>query len=176
MLCKYNKKEGHSQISRSFKFLSFRCLAHFDAVWHANAPKYGKNFNISGVKIFRGSDRIWQSQKFLLSLYQAYTLNQPQKWGRTQENWCKEGQSDSDSQTSFFLIEWDVHVYIARCLFGARKGFEGPNPTKRPCMVGNTPKSHSPFLKLRCHEPSSHWRWNKQEVFMRRCPWWKIIS
>lgn len=52
MLCKDNKKEGHLQISKSFKFLSFRCLARFGAVWQANAPIYGKNFNISGVKIF----------------------------------------------------------------------------------------------------------------------------
>lgn len=73
------KKKGIPKSQNLSIFLSFKCLAHFDTVWHANAPKYGKNFNISGVKIFRGSDRIWQSQKFLLSLYQAYTLNQPQK-------------------------------------------------------------------------------------------------
>lgn len=52
----------------------------------------------------------------------------------------------------------DVHENIARCLFGVRKGFEGPNPTKRPYKVGNTPKSHSPYLKLRCHKLSSHWQ------------------
>lgn len=103
-----------------------------------------KTLTFQEWRFFRWSARIWQSRKFLLSLYQASTLIQPQERGRTQENRGKEGQPDSDSQTSFFLIELDVHVYIARCLFGVRKGFEGPTPTKQPCKVVNAPKSRPP--------------------------------
>ena len=111
---KITKKKG---ISKSQSLSNF----WVSDAWHALA-RFGKQTRRYMVKtltfpewrFFRGSDRIWQSRTFLLSLYQASTLNQPQKWGRTQENWCKEGQPDSDSQTSFFLIEIDVHVYIAR--------------------------------------------------------------
>lgn len=63
----------------------------------------------------------------------------------------------------------DVHVNTARCLFRNWKGFEEPITSKRPCKVGNAPKSHSPYLKLRCHGLSSHWRWNKPEDL-----WWIV--
>lgn len=167
---KITKKKGISKSQNLSNFWvsdAWRILVRFGKQTHRYKAK---TLTFPEWRFFRGSVRIWQYRKFLLSLYQASTLIQPQERGRTQENRGKEGQPDSDSQTSFFLIELDVHVYIARCLFGVRKGFEGPTPTKRPCKVVNAPKSHSPSTN--CVASG----WSGSETVESDIPWQKIST
>lgn len=52
-----------------------------------------------------------------------------------------------------FLLRKNVHIDIARCLFGARKGFEGPAVhTKQPCYIGYISKVEYPSILLRRQE------------------------
>lgn len=84
------------------------------------------------------------SEIFAIFISSFHAHSASRERGRTPEYRGKEGQPDSDSQTSFLLIELDVHVYIARCLYRVCKGFEGPTPAKQPCKVVTAPKSCSP--------------------------------
>lgn len=120
------------------------------ATWFGLA-RFGRIIRIIRVKtltfrirsFFHVLFHIWQSRIFLLSLCQASTLNQPPSGGRKREKRGIGYQAGLDFQTSYFLKESNVHVYIARCLYRVCKGFEGLT-SKQPCKAGTAPKSHSP--------------------------------
>lgn len=83
-------------------------------------------------RFFHELFHIWQSRIFLLSLCQASMLNQPPSGGRKREKRGIGFQAGLDFQTTYFLKESNVHVYIARCLYRICKGFEGLT-SKQPC-------------------------------------------
>lgn len=159
MLYKDNKKDADLQTFKFLNTMSYCNLAGIGEDWQTNMTKSRQNFNISKSKILFSVHTLFVSLGLFVTLMPGIHTQTVHIRRLHKENHREKMVIRTLTFIPhYLLLKSDVHVNIARCLLGNPKGFEEPITSKRPCKVANAPKSHSPDLKLRCHELNSHWQ------------------